>query len=608
MPIDSNLLEQILPRVQTPGQYIGKEINSIVKNHSGVEFTIALCYPDSYAVGMSHLGLRILYDILNARADTACERAFAPWFDMADEMRKNNLPLFSLESRTPLKDFDMVGFSLQYEMIYTNILSMLDLSGIPLRSTARGEDDPLIIAGGPGVYNPEPLADFFDLFLIGDGEESVGQLVDEYKKVNDVPRREKLLHLARTLPFCYVPQFYDVSYNDSGTIKAIEPNVAGVPEMIERAWVKDLDSAPYPEKFVVPYVETVHDRLMLEIMRGCTHGCRFCQAGAIYRPRRYRSVEKLLALAEAGYKATGHEEIALLSLSSSDHKDILEIINRINAKFAPLCVNLSLPSLRVGDVLRLLPSQVGSVRKAGLTLAPEAASERLRHVINKGISNDELYAGAKAAYQNGWRLIKLYFMLGLPTETDADLQNIPLIAENVARLRNEVARGNGNVNLSVSTFVPKAHTPFQWSPMISVEETWRRQKLIKENLRLRAVNLKLHSANLSAMEGVMARGDRRLGDVIETAWRNGAQFDGWREHFRKDVWDAAFVECKIDPAFYSLRERSLEEVLPWSHINCGISQDFIKHEYARALKEMLTPNCQDGECQGCGLQNKGCSP
>jgi radical SAM family uncharacterized protein len=596
----STVLGEVLAEVETPGQYIGGEVNSVVKPDA--DCRVALCFPDTYGVGMSHVGLKILYEVLNSREGVAAERCFAPWPDMERALRSRRLPLYGLESFTPLADFDAIGFSLQYELAAASVLTVLDLAGLPLRSADRGEDAPLVVAGGPGAYNPEPLAGFVDLFLIGEAEESLPELVARIRAAKGrASRRELLLDCARNLPGAYAPSLYEVSYEPDGRVAAVTPAADGVPELVERRIVADLDAAPAPIRPVVPFVESVHDRLAVEIMRGCAHGCRFCQAGATYRPLRTRSVERILEIVGEGLASTGYDEVGLLSLSSSDYPHLAELVRRLNARHGKAGVSVSLPSLRVNEGLAAVPELVSAVRKGAITVAPEAGTERLRRVINKRVTDEQLFAGLAAAFEAGWNRVKLYFISGLPTETDEDLAAAAGIIGRAAAMGRKVARRGGRINASVSNFVPKPGTPFQWEPMRSAEDFARRREVLRSALRSRkGTTLKFHDVGPSMLEGVLARGDRRLGAAIERAWRAGARLDAWSEHFREDLWREAFSAEKLDPDFYATRSRPLDEVLPWNHISAGVSSKFLAAERERALAGETTPDCpaEDG-AEGC---------
>ena len=563
----SKILEEILPYVQTPAQYIGGETNSVVKDPRSVDISFALAFPDTYAIGMSHLGMQVLYSILNGRDDIAAERVFSPWPDMEGEMRKRGIPLFSLETRRPIREFDIVGFSLQYEVCYTEMLRMLDLAGIPPLASERAETDPLVVAGGPCAFNPEPVADFLDAILIGDCEQTVLTFVDTLKAARreGAPRKELLRRIAQAHGSFYVPSLYETSYNADGTIAAMTPR-GGAPPTVAKAIVENLDDAPAPTAPIVPYVEIIHDRIAIEIMRGCPSGCKFCQAARVKRPVRTRSLDGIMAIAREAYKNTGYDEIALVSLSSSDYPDFTNLLAKISAEFAPLCVNISLPSLRVTEQLRDLPRYLNQVRKSGLTLAPEAATDTLRQTLNKRVDNEDLYAAALEAYRQGWDLIKLYFMIGLPEEKKEDIDAIAEMTAKVSTLRRQTNKGPGRVNASISTFVPKPFTPLERVRMIDIERTREIQRYLRQKVRSRKINLKFHNAERSFLEGVFSRGDRRLSPVLLAAYRKGCKLDSWDEMFRFDLWKQAFAECGVDPNFYAMRERSADEILPWSFI------------------------------------------
>ncbi len=594
--------ENILPRVEMPGQYIGGEWNSLVKNHADVTVKIVLAFPDTYSIGMSHLGIQILYGLLNERNDTACERVFAPLDDMESLMREHKIPLFSLETYTPLKEFDIIGFSLQYELSYTNVLNMLDLAGIPVMASERSETDPLIIAGGPTAISPEPVADFIDIFLVGDGEESLPHCIELFQdmKQRRLSRREKILALAQSLKNAYAPSLYDISYHGDTTIRGIHPKVSGLPSRICSASIRDLNKAYFPTKPIVPFVKTIHDRITIEVMRGCTQGCRFCQAGMSKRPTRPRTVENIVKLAEQCYANTGHNEISLASLSISDYPYLKRLMEHMNQIFSPRHVNISFPSLRVNEQLVLLPSLLNTVRKSGLTLAPEAATASLRKIINKNITDEDLYKGAEEAFKQGWSLVKLYFMVGLPTETDDDIDAIAKLAYNVSDLRKSIQGSFGQVNISIAPFVPKAHTPFQWEPMVTIQRIKEIRNRLYERIRRKCIHIKFHNAERSILEGVFARGDRRLGKVIYTAWQDGCRFDGWEEHFHFQRWLDAFQKAGIDWTFYVHRRRDENEMFPWDHIHCGVVKPFLMQENQKSLEREVTPDCRVDACPECG--------
>jgi len=573
--------DAILLSVQQPGQYVGGERNAIVKEHRSVRLTFALIYPDLYTVGMSHLGLQILYAMLNARADVAAERAFAPWPDMEARLRAEGVPLKSLETHTPLSEFDALGISLQHEMTYTNLLTVLDLGGVPLLASERGDDDPLVIGGGPGALAPEPLADFFDLFVVGDGEPVLDALADALIATQGMPRRERIVAIARQVPAIYAPSLYDITFRPDGTLLAISTNAPSVPPVVRQASVDNLDAAPYPTEPIVPLIGTIHDRVSLEIMRGCTRGCRFCHAGMTKRPVRFRTVNTLLEQARRAIASTGYDEINLTSLSSSDYPDLAGLLEAFTAEFTPRHISLGIPSLRVNEQLRELPKYLKNVRKSGLTIAPEAATEAVRRSANKMITDTDLFEGVRAAYENGWRKVKLYFMIGLPGAGDEDAERIPELAYELSELRRRVGKGAAEVTVAVASFVPKPHTPFQWEPMAAPEVLYERQEII---------------------EGVFARGDRRLGRVLLEAWRNGARMDAWDEQFNADIWKQAFEAADFDPvAELALRERDIDELLPWAMIDVGVTREFLLKERERSRALDWTPDCRIEGCTGCGV-------
>ncbi len=585
-----------LTRVSRPSRYLGGELGSICKPDAGIDVRVALAFPDVYEVGMSYLGFPILYNILNDLDWSAAERVYAPWADMAELLCDNDQPLCSLESNRPLATFDIIAFTLQYELSYTNLLGMLQLAGLPLRREQRDESAPLIVVGGPCAYNPEPLADFFDVALIGDGEEAIVDLAEAVRRAkHEGWSRRQLLEQLASLEGFYVPEFFAVTYQADGRVAEITPQHQGY-DTVRRRFLADLETAPYPTKPIIPFMQTVHNRVAMEIARGCTRGCRFCQAGYIYRPVRERSPEKIRELINAALENSGYEEISLLSLSTGDYSCIEPLLSNLMAEHADDRVAVSLPSLRVGSLTEELMEEVKKVRKTGFTLAPEAGSERLRAVINKGISAADLLETTGNAYRLGWRLIKLYFMQGLPTETDEDLQALIDLAAQVKR--SGKGTGGNDVNVAVSTFVPKPHTPFQWEAQIGIGETVRKQELLRDGLRKKKLRFKYHEAELSFLEGVFARGDRRLSVVLERAVELGCRFDGWREHFDFDKWAQAFLDCDIDPAWY-LRQRDENETLPWDHIDCGLPKSFFWGEREKALECAATPDCRGGDCHGC---------
>jgi radical SAM family uncharacterized protein len=582
--------ERILPQVTNPAQYVGGEWNSVVKKRDDVAVRVCLAFPDTYAIGMSHLGMQILYGAINLRPDAAAERVFTPWTDMEARLRQAGLPLVSLESFTPLSEFDIIGFSLQYEMSYTNILTMLDLGGIPLLATDRPLNAPLVIAGGPCALHPEPLADFIDIFFLGDAEEAIHDFLDAYRAVRAEGCADRRELLRRLVARCaeaghvnlYAPSLYEVAYQEDGRLCSLTPVVEGVPAEIIAATVGDMDSAFCPTKPVVPFVEIVHDRITLEIMRGCPHQCRFCEASHTRRPLRMRSVDRLVQLAEETYRNTGHSEISLVSLSSGDYPHLPELVTKLNAIFEPKGVSVSLPSLRVDEKVVNLPPLLNVVRKSALTLAPEAGTERLRKVIGKRITDEALFKAVKASCQAGWRHVKLYFMFGLPTETDEDIIDIARLAEKVSEIGRRHVKGY-QVNISAAPFVPKPHTPLQWEPMDSLETLKRKRALLGQSIRSRSVTFKSHRIERSFLEAVMARGDRRLGRVIRLAWEGGCRFDGWDEKYKLEPWLSAFQAAGLDPAVYAHRSFAPGEVLPWQHISCGPTLADLARDRERGL-------------------------
>jgi radical SAM family uncharacterized protein len=608
------LSDEILLSIQQPARYIGGEVNSVVKDPSRVDIRFCMCFPDAYEIGMSHLGIQILYDMFNRREDVWCERVYSPWPDLDALMREKGIPLFALESQDPIRAFDFLGITLQYEMCYTNILQILELSGIPLHADERTAGDPIVIGGGPCAYNPEPIAPFFDLFYIGEGEVVYFELLDRYKEIKKRGgSRQEFLEAAAGIPGIYVPSFYEISYQADGTIEAMTPIHSHAPSRVARQLVMDMDAAFYPEKPVVPFLRATQDRMVLEIMRGCIRGCRFCQAGMLYRPVRERSPEELKRLARAMLANTGHEEISLSSLSSSDYRELADIVNFLIHEFGKTGVNVSLPSLRIDAFSLDVMSKVQDVKKSSLTFAPEAGSQRLRNVINKGLTEEDILRGSAQAFEGGWNRVKLYFMLGLPTETKEDIEGIAELSEKVAEVYydtvpKEQRHGRVQVTASTSFFVPKPFTPFQWARMCSKDEFISRAGMVnrkmKEMLNRKSLRYNWHEADLTVLEGVLARGDRRVAPVIEAAYRAGARFDSWSEHFHNELWMDAFSSCGVDPDFYTARERSLDERLPWDFIDIGVTKEFLQREWKRALEEIVTPNCRAG-CSGCGARAFG---
>ena len=599
------LEQEMLQAVEKPARYTGGEWNAQPKDSAAVLCRIALAMADVYEVGMSNLGLKILYEILNRRDDIAAERVYAPWLDMEEEMRRRGIPLFSLETFREVSSFDILGFSLQYELLITNTLNMLDLAGLPLHAAERTDEQPFVIGGGPCVYNTEPIADFFDFFVLGDGEEIVVEVCDAliaWKKEGRPDGRRGFLRRAARIPGVYVPSFYAPEYDAQGMFTGLRILDEAASPQIYRRVVKDLDAAPFLEKPVVPYLGIVHDRLMLELFRGCTRGCRFCQAGMAYRPVRERRPETLESLARTLFDSTGYNEMSLTSLSSADYSCLSPLVDGLLAGTQGERVSFSLPSLRIDSFSVDIAERLQQVRKSGLTFAPEAGTQRLRDVINKNVTEDDLLHSVRTAFEQGWKAVKLYFMMGLPTETDEDIVGIAELAQKVVDCYKEVKGKRGvKVTVSVSCFVPKAYTPFQWFAQVPQEEFERRQQLLKESIRDRAISFHYHDARASVLEGALSRGDRRLSAVIETAWRNGAKFDGWTDQFKDEVWKDAFCRCGVAPEFYSRRTRDLEEVLPWAHTSPGVSADFLRREWQRAQEAALTHDCRRETCTGCGV-------
>jgi radical SAM family uncharacterized protein len=581
---------RLLARVKTPAQYIGGEMNSVVKDHRQVRGKLCLAFPDAYTLGMSHHGLQVLYTIMNDDPQWACERAFTPWLDFEAELRRTNLPLYSLETFTPLKDFDLVGFSLQYEVCYTNLLTMLDLGRIPLRSKDRTLDHPLVIAGGPGAQNPEILAPFVDVFVIGDGEESLAWVMDRWmslKEQGGMSREDMIANLVGHTTWAYAPMFYEPEYHADGTLAAMNRTRSDVPHEITACTItQDFDDIPLPIKPIVSHIETPHDRISLEIMRGCPWQCRFCQSTVIKRPLRVRSVETIVQAALDSYRNTGYDEISLLSLSTSDYPYFEELVKRMHEVFTPLRVNVSLPSLRVNHQLRTLPKLIQGVRKSGLTLAPEVARDDMREQIRKKIKNEDLFEGCREAFKNGWQRVKLYFLCGLPGERQVDLDGIVDMAEEIARIGRSVKGRFVEVTASVSNFVPKPHTPYQWNGMQTREYLKWAGQYMRNRCRIRSVKVKQHDIECSLLEGILTRGDRRVAPALEEAWRRGCRFDGWRECFQPEIWWQTFADLGIDVAWYSQRNRPMDEVLPWDHVNVKKGREYLEKEQNRSLVQL----------------------
>lgn len=599
-------IEKLLLQVRTPSRYIGGELNSVVKDKSKVDLRFAFCFPDTYEIGMSHLGMKILYSLTNSRENYWCERVFAPDVDFEELMRKNDIPLYGLESLEPIKDFDFIGFTIQYEMCYTNILNMLDLAGVPVKAFNRTALAPIVVAGGPCVCNPEPLVDFIDIFIIGEGEEVNLELMDLYAEMKKKgASKQEFLEAAAEIDGIYVPSLYDVSYNEDGTVKTFTPNNAHAKPVVRKRIIKDFDKVFYPDSFVVPYSEIVHDRAIVEVLRGCIRGCRFCQAGYIYRPFREKTTGTICKETKSLCESTGYEEVSLSSLSTSDFSDIENMLVKLSDYTEEEKINLSLPSMRIDRFSKELMEQIQKVRKSGLTFAPEAGTQRLRDVINKNITEEEIFRACKLAFDGGYTSVKLYFMLGLPTETDDDVRGIADLAERIVDFYyenpNRPKGKNIQISISCATFVPKPFTPFEFEPQASEEEIKHKQEVLLSSVRSRKrINVSWSKYRVSVLEAVLAKGDRRLCNVIYDAWNSGCKFDSWDEHYRYDLWKRALEKNGLDTDFYACRKREYDELFPWDHLDYYVSKEFLVRENKTAHNAVTTPNCRD-KCSGCGV-------
>ncbi|APQ78096.1 TIGR03960 family B12-binding radical SAM protein [Clostridium botulinum] len=600
----NRISDDVLFRVEKPARYIGGELNSYNKDLNDIDIRYAFCFPDVYEVGMSHLGMKILYYILNERKDTFCERVFAPWPDMEKIMREENIPLYGLESKDPIKDFDFIGFTLQYEMSYTNILNMLDLAGVTIRASERGEEEPIVMCGGPCAYNPEPLYNIADMFVLGEGEELNTKILDLYKKYKGKGKKNEFLREASKIRGVYIPSLYEVTYKKDNTIKEFKPLYDDVPKKVKKVIVNSINDVVYPDKFVVPYTDIVHDRIVLETFRGCTRGCRFCQAGMIYRPVREKKTERLLELSDKLIKNTGYDEVTLSSLSICDYSDIQNLVFSMVERHKEGKVGVTLPSLRIDSFSVDLIKEIQKVRKTGLTFAPEAGSQRMRDVINKGVTEENLMTSVKSAFEAGWSTIKLYFMLGLPYETLEDVIGIAELGQKVVQkyyeVPKEVRKKGLKVTVSTSIFVPKPFTPFQWAPQDTMEDVRKKIEAVRGAIKSKQITYNWHESLVSYMEAIFARGDRRLCNVLIKAFEKGARFDGWNQYFDFNIWKEALEECNVDGDFYAYRQREYDEILPWDFVDTGVSKEFLMRENERAKKAEVTPDCRQG-CKNCGV-------